>query len=118
MIGCVEKKECLFAALGKNRLIFEAPEHCLQQPPLDRIIVDNKWLIAAVALSLLTHMLVIYVPFLQTAFHTVALTWFDWAVATAVAATLLIIVELTKLAMGSSSRSVTPGRIPVTAPGE
>ena len=34
-------------------------------------------------LSLFTHMLVIYLPFLQTAFHTVALSWFDWAVATA-----------------------------------
>jgi Ca2+-transporting ATPase len=78
---------------------------------------DNKWLLGAVALSLFTHVLVIYVPFLQTAFHTVALTWFDWAVATAVAATLLIIVELIKLAMRGSS-TVTPSRIPITAPGE
>ena len=78
---------------------------------------DNKWLLGAVALSLFTHVLVIYLPFLQTAFHTVALTWFDWAVATAVAATLLIIVELIKLAMRGSS-SVTPSRIPIAAPGE
>jgi hypothetical protein len=61
---------------------------------------------------------VIYVPFLQTAFHTVALTWFDWAVATVVAASLLIIVELIKLVMRSTTRNVTPGTVPVTAPGE
>ena len=58
---------------------------------------DNKWLLGAVALSLFTHVLVIYVPFLQTAFHTVALSANDWLVATAVAATLLVIVELVKL---------------------
>ena len=51
---------------------------------------DNKWLIAAVALSLFTHVFVIYVPFLQAAFHTVALSAFDWLVATVVAATLLV----------------------------
>jgi P-type Ca2+ transporter type 2C len=57
---------------------------------------ENKWLIAAVALSLFTHVLVIYVPFLQTAFHTVPLSLFDWAVATGVAATLLIGMEAVK----------------------
>ena len=57
---------------------------------------DNKWLIAAVALSLFTHVLVIYVPFLQAAFHTVALSAFDWMIATAVASTLLIAMELAK----------------------
>jgi Ca2+-transporting ATPase len=57
---------------------------------------DNKWLIAAVALSLFTHVLVIYVAFLQAAFHTVALSAFDWLVATVVAATLLVAMELLK----------------------
>ena len=51
---------------------------------------ENKWLIAAVALSLFTQVLVIYVPFLQAAFHTIALSAFDWMIATAVASTLLI----------------------------
>ena len=37
---------------------------------------ENKWLLAAVALSLFTHVLVIYVPFLQKAFHTVPLSSF------------------------------------------
>jgi Ca2+-transporting ATPase len=60
---------------------------------------ENKWLIGAVALSLFTHVLVIYVPVLQTAFHTVPLTGFDWLVATAVAATLLIVMELAKLVL-------------------
>ena len=57
---------------------------------------DNKWLIAAVALSLFANVLVIYVPFLQAAFHTVALSAFDWLIATGVASTLLVGMELVK----------------------
>jgi P-type Ca2+ transporter type 2C len=59
--------------------------------------LENRWLLAAVALSLFTHMLVIYVPVLQTAFHTVGLSRLDWTVATAVAATLLVGMELVKV---------------------
>jgi hypothetical protein len=40
--------------------------------------------------------LVIYVPFLQTAFHTAPLSMLDWLVATAVASTLLILMEVAK----------------------
>ena len=57
---------------------------------------DNKWLIGAVVLSLFTHVLVIYVPFLQTAFHTVPLSVLDWLVATTVASTLLMVMEVAK----------------------
>jgi Ca2+-transporting ATPase len=57
---------------------------------------DNKWLIGAVALSLFTHVLVIYVPALQRAFHAVPLGLSDWVVTTVVAASLLIGMELFK----------------------
>jgi Ca2+-transporting ATPase len=60
---------------------------------------ENTWLIAAVALSLFTHVLVIYVSVLQTAFHTVALSFDDWLIATGVAATLLVGMEVVKLAL-------------------
>ena len=65
---------------------------------------DNKWLIGAVVLSLFTHVLVIYVPFLQTAFHTVPLSVLDWLVATAVASTLLIVMELAKIVLRRQRR--------------
>ena len=58
---------------------------------------NNKWLLLAVLLSLVAHVLVIYVPFLQVAFHAVALTLMDWVVATLVAAVLLIGMEIVKL---------------------
>ena len=59
----------------------------------------NKWLLAAMAFSLITHALVIYVPVLQAAFHTVPLSGADWLIATGVSATLLVLMELVKVAL-------------------
>jgi Ca2+-transporting ATPase len=67
---------------------------------------ENKWLIVAVLISLLTHVLVIYVPFLQTAFHTVPLTALDWSIATGVAAVLLVIMEVVKLGRPERRRAI------------
>jgi P-type Ca2+ transporter type 2C len=58
---------------------------------------ENKWLLVAIAFSLGTHILVIYVPALQAAFHTVPLSARDWMVATAVASSLLIALEIAKI---------------------
>jgi Ca2+-transporting ATPase len=60
---------------------------------------ENKWLLVAVAFSLGTHILVIYVPFLQTAFQTVGLSALDWLIATAVSSSLLIAFELAKIVL-------------------
>jgi Ca2+-transporting ATPase len=57
---------------------------------------ENKWLLVAIVFSLSAHFLVIYVPFLQTAFHTVGLSAFDWLVATGASASLLFAMELAK----------------------
>ena len=71
---------------------------------------DNKWLIGAVALSLLTHVLVVYVPVLQTAFHTVPLSMTDWLVTVGVASTLLVLLELVKLVMRVQGRVAPEAR--------
>ena len=60
---------------------------------------ENKWLLVAIAFSLGAHFLVIYVPFLQTAFHTVPLSMTDWLIATAVSSTLLIGMEVAKIVL-------------------
>jgi Ca2+-transporting ATPase len=59
--------------------------------------LENKWLLAAIAFALGTHVLVVYAPFLQTAFQTVSLTATDWIVATGVSASLLVGMEIAKL---------------------
>jgi len=68
---------------------------------------ENKWLIGAVAISLFAHVLVIYVPFLQTAFHTTPLTMADWLVTVGVSATLLFMMELVKVALRMKRRAAS-----------
>src|SRR5262245_17412843 len=72
--------------------------------------LENRWLLVAVLFSLGTHLLVIYVPALQTAFHTVALSAADWLVAIGVSAVLLVIVEAAKLGLRSRRRTAMPAR--------
>jgi Ca2+-transporting ATPase len=67
-------------------------------------IFENKWLLVAIACSLGAHILVIYVPFLQLAFHTVPLSLTDWLVATAVSSSLLVGMEVAKIVL----RAVRP----------
>jgi Ca2+-transporting ATPase len=57
----------------------------------------NRWLWGAVVLSLLLQAAVVYTPFLQQAFSTVALAPRDWLVCAAVASSVLWLRELSKL---------------------
>jgi Ca2+-transporting ATPase len=66
--------------------------------------LENKWLLVAIAFSLGTHILVIYVPALQTAFHTVPLSFSDWVVTTVVAASLLFAMEIAKIGLRARDR--------------
>jgi Ca2+-transporting ATPase len=70
---------------------------------------SNKWLLLAVAITLGAQICAVYVPFLQTALHTVPLSWQDWALMFAIAAPLFLIVELLKRRF-SGSPAVLPIR--------
>lgn len=59
----------------------------------------NPWLWAAVALSLLLQIAVIYTPVLQTAFGTQPLAVSDWLICAAVGSSVLWLTELKKLAL-------------------
>ena len=60
-------------------------------------LFTNQWLWAAVAGSVALQVLVVYVPFLQSAFGTVGLTVGDWTLCIAVASSVLWLREGTKL---------------------
>jgi len=57
----------------------------------------NKWLLAALGLSLVLQVAVIYTPFLQLAFGTVSLSGRDWLVCTIAASSVLWASEIGKL---------------------
>jgi Ca2+-transporting ATPase len=59
-------------------------------------LFSNAWLWAAVGLSLVLHVAVIYIPFLQQAFSTSSLAVGDWARCLAVASSVLWLRELSK----------------------
>ena len=63
----------------------------------------NQWLWAGVGLSLLLHVAVVYVPFLQEAFSTTSLSVGDWLFCAAVASSVLGLRELSKLATRATS---------------
>ena len=69
-------------------------------------LFTNHWLWIAVAVSLLLHAAVVYVPVLQDAFSTVALSAGDWLFCGAVASSVLWLRELSKIAL---RRTITDG---------
>ena len=75
-----------------------------------RGLFSNHWLWAAVALSLALQAAVIYLPFLQQAFSTVALRPGDWLRCTLVASAVLWSRELQKM-VGPRYGSRTPDKI-------
>ena len=56
----------------------------------------NPWLLGALAVSLALHAAVICWPPLQQAFRTVPLAAVDWGFTAAVAASVIVVVELVK----------------------
>jgi Ca2+-transporting ATPase len=64
----------------------------------------NGWLWAAIGLSVLLHLAVVTVPFLQEAFSTVTLSAGDWLLCTAVASSVLWLRELSKAVAGAGRR--------------
>lgn len=67
-------------------------------------LFSNKWLWAAVLLSLLLQAAVIHVPFLPLAFSTANLSAGDWLLCAAVASSLLWLSELSRLWIRSRNR--------------
>ena len=61
-------------------------------------LFTNRWLWAAITVSIALQVAVVYVPFLQSAFGTVSLTREDWLFCTAVASSVLWLSEVGKLA--------------------
>jgi len=79
-------------------------------------LFDNGWLWGAIFLSICLHLLVIYIPFLQSAFGTVSLTALDWACSIMVASSVLWIVEIVKFVARRLSPRVTGSAITGQSP--
>ncbi|KAB8141960.1 cation-translocating P-type ATPase [Chloroflexia bacterium SDU3-3] len=67
-------------------------------------LFDNMWLWAAVALSVVLQIIVIYTPLLQTAFGTTALSTSDWLICIGVGSIVLWLNELKKIVLRGIAR--------------
>jgi Ca2+-transporting ATPase len=65
---------------------------------------DNKWLLAAVASSWAITVAIVYLPFLQSPFHTYSMNLQDWGIVLLAGLSVLIPVEITKLIMARRPR--------------
>ena len=65
---------------------------------------QNRWLLAAVGWELMLLLLVVYLPFLQVAFSTFALSIADWVVAVSSALTIVVVAEIYKLVSARFNR--------------
>ena len=94
--GVITGRMWVFNARSDERSAFEG-------------LFENGWLLAAVALSLILHSAVIYVPSLQEAFSTAPLNLGDWLYCVAIASSVLWLRELSKVAVRATS-----GRRPIS----
>ena len=69
----------------------------------------NHWLWAALGVSLVLQVAVIYLPFLQRAFGTVSLSVQDWMFCAAIASSVLWLRELDKLVVRAARRGPASG---------
>ena len=72
-----------------------------------RGLFQNRWLWAAIGLSLALQFAVLYVPFLQNAFSTTSLSLSDWLWCVAVASWVLWLRELSKFITRATTKQTT-----------
>jgi Ca2+-transporting ATPase len=71
---------------------FRSDRHSVLRKPF-----ANRWLNLAIVWEVLLLVVIIYVPFLQTPFGTYSLPWIDWVIVGVLAATVVPVLEVTKV---------------------
>jgi Ca2+-transporting ATPase len=95
-----------FVTLSASELLRAMTARSDRYPLLRIGFFSNKSMFVAVFSSLLMLLIVIYVPFLQTAFNTVALEWEHWRTILPLLVVPAIVAELTKVFFNRSQRKM------------
>ena len=95
-----EAKTMAFVTLSFSELL-RAFTVRSERYPLHKIgLFSNKWMLYAVASSMLLLLAVIYIPFLQPIFNTVPLGWAEWQIVLPLLFIPAIVAEISKWLMG------------------
>jgi Ca2+-transporting ATPase len=92
----IEAQTVAFTAIVFYELFQSLSCRSITKPAFSVGIFKNKWLVLAVLASVAVQLCVIYVPFLQQLFRTVALAPIDWLVVVGVAMTGFAYIEIHK----------------------
>jgi len=96
-----EAKTMAFVTLSFSELL-RAFTVRSERYPLHKIgLFSNKWMLYAVASSMLLLLAVVYVPFLQPIFNTVPLGWAEWQIVLPLLFIPAIVAEISKWLMGT-----------------
>ncbi|NIV34389.1 MAG: ATPase, partial [Anaerolineae bacterium] len=91
-----EAKTMAFVTLSFSELLRAFTARSENYPLLRIGILSNRVMIYAVVTSLLLLLAVLYVPFLQPIFNTVALGWVEWRIVLPLLFVPALVAELTK----------------------
>jgi Ca2+-transporting ATPase len=94
--GLAKAQTVAFTAIVFYELFQSLSCRSITMPAFKVGIFKNKWLVLAMLASVAVQLSVIYVPFLQQLFRTVALTPLDWLVVVGVALTGAAYIEIHK----------------------
>ncbi|HBV33406.1 TPA: hypothetical protein DIC39_00820 [Patescibacteria group bacterium] len=86
----------IFTTMVISSLLYAISCKQLKLSFLNRKSWNNKYLTIALLLGLVMQLAVIYLPWLQDVFNTVALTTHDWLLVVGLSALVLVVVELAK----------------------
>lgn len=85
-----------FAIIGTGSLVYAFSIRSLSKPIWKINLLENPWLLIAVVAGFTIQMLVIYVPWMQTVFHTYPLQATDWLIVAFSECILIIFSEIFK----------------------
>jgi Ca2+-transporting ATPase len=86
----------VFMALGIDSLLYVFSVRSLRHSIFTKNPFSNKYLVGAVLISVLILLSSVYVPFLQSIFHTVPLSLNDWIIILSLGGIQIILVEIVK----------------------
>lgn len=90
----IEKARTMaFAMLGTASLVYVFSSRSLTEPILKVYLFRNKWLIGGVILGGLLQIAAVYLPVLQKAFETTALSFSDWIWILGLCQILVLVIE-------------------------
>lgn len=104
-IGSPYWQTVIFTTLTMSEMGYVMAIRSFKDSLLSIGVFSNRTLLGAVALTIVLQLALIYVPFLQSAFHTVALPLPDLLLCLAISTALLWIVELQKWFLRRSARA-------------